>query len=108
MSSDSHGQKIDKLLENMTEIKVTLAKHEILHEKTTVILENHIEKEDEILQRIKELEQVDLLMHREFQKEIEPFKQKMAMLKGAIWVISIASGILYGLYQIFTIFFKIK
>lgn len=103
-----YNHKLDKILDNMTDIKVSLAKHEVLHEQTKEALNQHVIREEQILSKIEDLEKVDQLLYKDFHKEIEPFKRKIAMFRGAIWILGVASGILYGLYQVLAVLLKFK
>lgn len=46
MSNNNVNEKLDRIIEDITEIKVTLAKHDVFHERNTDSLEHHIKRTD--------------------------------------------------------------
>lgn len=87
---DNNDSKVDKILEAITEIKVTLERHSVLHEKNTDDLDHHIKRTDLNEARIDKIED------RQHELELSIAKDKsfvMGNWKAVIFIGSVISGV---------------
>lgn len=96
--------KIDKILEDLSEVKIVQAKHTILHEKNTQDLERHILRTDLAEARIEMLTKADVELKEELLVEISPIKSHVhavdAGIKVLIWTLTAIGAIVLGLKQL--------
>jgi hypothetical protein len=102
--------KVDKILEELNEIKVVLGRHQVLHEKNSESLDYHIKRTDNAEKYIKEVyEEVHVIEEKlenkisklssEFHKEKNSGVNRRAFYKGAAWIIGIIFAIIIAILQ---------
>lgn len=93
-----------KIFEGLIEIKVTLARHEALHERNTASLEHHVKRTDLAEDNIRLLQDHDAAFREELtskiSEELKPIKAHIAFVNGAIWALGIAGAIIIALHQL--------
>lgn len=80
--------KIDRILEEITEMKITATKQEANLLRNTENLEAHMARtaqNEEMIEAIK--------------ADIEPIKKHVVFVKGAIWMLGFVGAVLAGLYK---------
>lgn len=96
--------KIDKILEDLNEIKIVQVRHSILHEKNTEDLERHILRTDLAEDRIEMLTKYDSELRQEILNEIMPIKSHVhavnITIKVIVWTITTIGAILLGLNEL--------
>jgi hypothetical protein len=77
--------KLDKIADDIGEINQTLVRHELLHDRNTKSLEEHMARTDalEALLTI----------------EMTPVKAHMSFIRGCIWAITGMGALLFALQQ---------
>lgn len=102
--SENSNSKLDKILEDLTDIKVVLTRHEAYHEANTRSLEEHIlrTKQNELL--IERLRQEDLDLEKSIEAKIDPINQHVVRVETAVKVVGITltviGAIIMGLYSL--------
>jgi septation ring formation regulator EzrA len=86
-------EKIEKVAEDVTDIKVVLSRLEVLHERNTVSLEEHIK-------RTNALEDMVIQNEQNFSAELKPIQTHISFVKGAMWVIGVLFALVLGLKQL--------
>lgn len=74
-------EKLDKIVDDISEIKTTLAIN-------TASLETHIKRTEIAEENISKI-----------QEDIKPIKSHVAFVKGAMWALGVTGGILFALQQ---------
>lgn len=96
--------KIDKILEDLNEVKVVQARHTVLHEKNTEDLERHILRTNLAEERIEMLTKADIELKEEILAEINPIKSHVYAvnigIKVVVWTLTAIGAILLGLKQL--------
>lgn len=96
--------KIDKILEDLNEVKIIQARHTVLHEKNSEDLERHILRTDLAETRIEMLTKADSELKDELMQEITPIKNHINTINVAVkillWVMATMGAILLGLHQL--------
>lgn len=96
--------KIDKILEDLNEVKVVQARHTVLHEKNTEDLEKHILRTNLAEERIEMLTQADAELKNEILQEISPIKSHVHAvnvgIRVLIWTLTAVGAILLGLNEL--------
>lgn len=97
--------KLDKIQDDTTDIKVRLARHEVILEKNTVDLERHIKRTDLLEEKLELHEAVDEKFHGEIEDKLKehsrPMSVKELAKKLSIWgsVISALAGAAYAVWK---------
>lgn len=79
--------KLDKILEEVQEIKLTLVRHEMLHQRNTETLEEHMRRTALAEERIERLNvQVDDLLDAK--------DKSKDFVKGIVWLLGIIGSII--------------
>lgn len=81
-----NNEKLDKIVEDVNEIKVILARN-------TSSLELHIKRTDLAEQNLEQLRQ-------EVSDDLKPIKEHINMVKGAMWLLGVLGAALLGLQQL--------
>ncbi len=95
--------KLNKVLEDLTDIKIILTRHEVYHEANTKSLEEHIlrTKQNEIL--IERLREEDLQIEKSIEAKIDPIIRHVDMVNITVKVLGITltalGAIIMGLYS---------
>ena len=95
--------KLNKVLEDLTDIKIILTRHEIFHEANTKNLETHIKRTNLAEQRIEMLHEADLELKENIESKLEPIKRHVDMVNITVKVLGITltalGAIIMGLYS---------
>lgn len=81
-----NNEKLDKIVEDVNEIKVILARN-------TSSLELHMKRTDLAEQNLEQLRQ-------EVSEDLKPIKEHISMIKGAMWLLGMLGAMLLGLQQL--------
>lgn len=91
--SKSLEDKIDKILEDMVELKVDMAETKVTLHRNTDSLELHIKRTNILEEKLeKDFEKL--------QGEIDPIKSHVSFVKGALWLLGALGAIVLGLEQL--------
>lgn len=80
--------KIDKIIEDMGDVKVTLARHEVFHETNTKSLSEHMARTKAAEQRIEMLT-----------KEVNTLEKHKERVTGALLILPVIGAIITALYS---------
>lgn len=87
--------KIDKILEEITDMKVTLGKQEVTLAHQDETLAKNTESLAEHMRRTLANE----ALIETIRTDIEPIKKHVVFIKGVLWAIGFVGGGLYSLYK---------
>jgi hypothetical protein len=83
---------LEKILNEIQEIKLTMVRLELLHSKNTESLEEHVKRTN--------LLEEDILRTKKYLvKEIAPFKKLLVFFKGSVWAIGVLASLVVFLKQ---------
>lgn len=95
--------KLNKVLEDLTDIKIILTRHEVYHEANTKSLEDHILRTKIAEQRIEILHNADMELKEKIDEKLEPIKKHVDMVNITVKVVGITltalGAIIMGLYS---------
>lgn len=94
MSDEQNNNKIDKVLEDLTDIKVILTRHEVYHEANTRILEEHMRRTHAAETRIEMLHEADTILKEKIDEKLDPIKRHVDMVNTTIKVVGITLTII--------------
>ncbi|NDE09874.1 MAG: hypothetical protein EBZ95_04820 [Chitinophagia bacterium] len=96
--------KLDKIIEDLNEVKIVQARHTVLHEKNTEDLERHILRTNIAEQRIELLTKSDVELKEKLIEEIAPIQSHVHAvnigIKVLVWTLTAIGAILLGLKQL--------
>jgi hypothetical protein len=96
-------EKFNKILEDLTDIKVILTRHEIYHESNTRILEEHMRRTRAAETRIEMLHEADTTLKEKIDEKLDPIKRHVDMVNTTIKVVGVTltalGAIIMALYS---------
>ena len=103
--------KINQLVDDVTELKIVLAKQELNSERQNEILdrltssvEHHIERTDKLEELVSLLREEAIKnasnIKSEVHQELIPIKNHIAFIKGAAYALGVVGAVLLGLNQL--------
>jgi septation ring formation regulator EzrA len=108
---DIVNKKIDKIIDDVQELKITAAKQEVNHSATNAILERitasveyHIKRTDKLEELVNEVRKEatsnNTDLKEDITKELKPIKTHITFVKGALWSLGILSTLAIALLKV--------